>query len=100
MSTDGQVNPTAPRTARAVGVTNASGDLAVTWSPPFAAPPVVTSTVQAGAGFRSTRIAANSAASTTIHVDVSAGVTLLGIGVLAVGAPAAGVTVHVHAVEA
>ncbi|MGW6391219.1 hypothetical protein ACWFR1_12120 [Streptomyces sp. NPDC055103] len=69
-----------------------------TWSPAFAAPPVVTASVQAGDGFRSVRIAANSAASTTVHVDASAGVTLLGIGVLAVGAPAAGVTVHVHAI--
>lgn len=70
-----------------------------TWLPPFAAPPVISATVQAGAGFRSVRIAANSAASTTVHVDVSAGVTLLGIGVLAVGAAAPGVTVHVQAIE-
>lgn len=100
MSTDGQVRLAAPRTERAVGVANASGDVVLTWSPPFAAPPVVTATVHAGAGFRSIRVAASSAASTTVHVDVSAGVTLLGIGVLAVGAAAAGVTVHVHAVEA
>lgn len=100
MSTDGQVRPAAPRTARAIGVTNAGGDLVLTWSPPFAAPPVVTASVEAGTGFRSTRIAANSAASTTIHVDTSAGIVLLGLGVLAVGTNAAGVTVHVHAVEA
>ncbi|MEZ7005829.1 hypothetical protein [Streptomyces sp. AD55] len=65
-----------------------------TWSPPFAAPPVIAATVEAGSGFRSVRIAANSPSSTTVHVDVSAGVTLLGIGVLAVGTNASGVTVH------
>ncbi|MFD4314991.1 hypothetical protein [Streptomyces sp. NPDC058548] len=79
-------------------MTNGSGDATFTWSPAFAAPPVVTASVQAADSFRSIRIAANSAASTTVHVDVSAGVTLLGIGVLAVGAPSSGVTVHVHAI--
>jgi hypothetical protein len=79
-------------------VTNGSGDAVFTWSPPFDAPPVIEATVQAGAGFRSLRIAANSPSSTTVHVDQSAGVTLLGIGVLAVGTNAAGVTVHVLAV--
>ncbi|MEU5834473.1 hypothetical protein ABZ820_12485 [Streptomyces diacarni] len=80
-------------------MTNASGDAVVTWSPPFSAPPVISATVEAEAGFRSVRIAANSGGSTTVHVDVSAGVSLLGIGVLAVGAPAAEVTVHVTATE-
>ncbi|MGW1352833.1 hypothetical protein ACWCQE_26725 [Streptomyces sp. NPDC002409] len=81
-------------------MTNASGDVVFSWSPPFAAPPVVTVAVQAGAAFRSATITANSASSTTVHVDQSTGVTLLGIGVLAIGSAAAGVTVHVHAIEA
>ncbi|MGC4947704.1 hypothetical protein ACLQ2N_16100 [Streptomyces sp. DT224] len=63
----------------------------------FSAPPVVTVTPQGASAFRSCSITANSATSTTVNVQVSAGVTLLGIGVLAVGAPAAGVTVHAHA---
>ncbi|MFF2964228.1 hypothetical protein ACFVT1_36295 [Streptomyces sp. NPDC057963] len=92
--------PAGPRIEHRTAVTGAAGDAVFTWSPPFAAPPVVTATVEAGAGFRSTRLAAHSGASTTVHVDVSAGVTLLGIGVLAFGAAAAGVTVHVHAIEA
>lgn len=89
-----------PRTERRTAVTNAAGDVTLTWSPAFTAPPVVTATVEAGVGYRSIRIAANSGVSTTVHVDVSAGVTLLGIGVLAIGTAAAGVAVHVHAVEA
>ncbi|NDK24647.1 hypothetical protein FSY75_09195 [Streptomyces sp. TR1341] len=94
MSTAGHYSPPAPRVARATAVTNGNGDAVFTWSPPFDAPPVIEATVQAGGGFRSLRIAANSASSTTVHVDQSAGVTLLGIGVLAVGTNAAGVTVH------
>ncbi|NEA39273.1 hypothetical protein [Streptomyces sp. SID11385] len=94
MTTHGHYAPPARRVDRAVGVTGSGGDVTFTWSPPFDAPPVIEATVQAGAGFRSLRIAANTGGSTTVHVDVSAGVTLLGIGVLAVGAAASGVTVH------
>ncbi|MFJ2882477.1 hypothetical protein [Streptomyces sp. NPDC087272] len=72
----------------------------LTWSPPFTAPPVVTVAVQGGAQFRAATITANSPHSTTVHVDQSTGVTLLGIGVLAIGSAAAGVTVHATAVEA
>ncbi|MFF0401740.1 hypothetical protein ACFYSJ_39460 [Streptomyces sp. NPDC005248] len=57
----------------------------------------MTATVEAEAGFQAVRITANGPGSTTVHVDRSAGITLLGIGVLAVATPAAGVTVHVHA---
>ncbi|MFJ7489681.1 hypothetical protein ACIQZB_00220 [Streptomyces sp. NPDC097727] len=94
----GDPAPAGPRVERRTAVTNTSGDAVFTWAPAFAAPPVVTAAVQAGDGFRSARVAANSAASTTVHVDTSTGVTLLGIGVLAVGGPAAGVTVHVQAI--
>ncbi|MFC8723765.1 hypothetical protein [Streptomyces bacillaris] len=94
MSTAGHYNPPAARRERATAVTNSGGDAVFTWSPPFPAPPVIEATVQAGAGFRSLRIAANSASSTTVHVDQSTGVTLLGIGVLAIGTNAVGVTVH------
>ncbi|WP_030925385.1 hypothetical protein [Streptosporangium amethystogenes] len=99
MATGGEYTPPPRRVERSKGVTNGSGDVTFVWSPPFAVPPIVALSVEAGAGFRSTRIASNSAASTVGHVDVSAGVTLLGIGVLAVGAAAAGVTVHAVAIE-
>ncbi|WP_405759438.1 hypothetical protein OG234_13175 [Streptomyces sp. NBC_01420] len=79
-------------------MTDGSGNVVFTWpAGAFSAPPVVTVTPQGTAGFRSCAITANSAASTTVNVQASAGITLLGIGVLAVGAPASGVTVHAHA---
>ncbi|GAA2621359.1 site-specific integrase [Streptomyces vastus] len=66
-------------------------DVTFTWpAGAFTAPPVVTLAVQAGDGFRSARISADSATSTTVNVLAAAGVTLLGIGVPAAGAPAAG----------
>ncbi|MGW3510170.1 hypothetical protein [Streptomyces sp. NPDC000994] len=98
MSTEGAYTPLTPRVERATGVTDGSGNVTFTWPvAAFSAPPVVTLTVQGGDGFRSVRISANSA---TAQVLVAAGVTLLGIGVLAAGAPASGVTVHAHAVAA
>ncbi|MBL0777844.1 hypothetical protein G6541_11090 [Streptomyces albidoflavus] len=82
-------------------MTDSAGNVTFTWPPgAFAAPPVVTIGVQGAAGFRSHAITANSAAATTVNVVLSTGVTLLGIGVLAVGAAAAGVTVHAQAVAA
>lgn len=63
----------------------------------FTTPPVVTVGLQAAAGFRSHRITAVTPAGATVEVLQAAGVTLLGIGVLAAGAAAAGVTVHLHA---
>jgi hypothetical protein len=90
--------PPGPRVERATAVTDGNGSAVFNWpAGAFAAPPVVTVGLEAGPGFRSYRIAANSAASTTVHVLASAGVTILGIGVLAAGQPAAGVTVHAHA---
>ncbi|MEU6628465.1 hypothetical protein ABZ905_09235 [Streptomyces parvus] len=63
----------------------------------FTAPPIVTVVLQGAVGFRVHSITANSATTMTVNVQASTGVTLLGIGVLAVGGPAAGVTVHAHA---
>jgi hypothetical protein len=83
---------------RATGVTDGSGNVTLSWpAGAFPAPPVVTVALQAGAGFYSHRITANAAASTTVNVLAAAGITLLGIGVLAAGAPASGVTVHAQA---
>lgn len=101
MSTAGRYEAPTRREERATGVTDGSGNVTFTWPPgAFTAPPVVTVGVQSGAGFRSHAITANSAASTTVNVQMSTGVTLLGIGVLAVGAAASGVTVHAQAVAA
>ncbi|MET9040889.1 hypothetical protein [Streptomyces mirabilis] len=98
MSTAGRYTPASPRVERATGVTDGSGNVTFPWpAGAFSASPVVTIGVQGASAFRSHAISANSATSTTVNVLVSAGVTLLGIGVLAVGAPAAGVTVHAHA---
>ncbi|MFI7467427.1 hypothetical protein [Nonomuraea sp. NPDC049646] len=99
MSTVGDFEAPQRRQERATAVTDGSGIATFSWpAGAFAAPPVISIAVEAGAGFRSARIASNTAAQTTVHVLAAAGVTLLGIGVLAGGANAAGVTVHAHAV--
>ncbi|MGY3199710.1 hypothetical protein [Streptomyces sp. TE5632] len=99
MGTAGDYEAPQRREERATAVTDGNGNAVFNWPVgAFSAPPVVTVGLQAGSAFRSHSIAANSATSTTVNVLAAAGVTLLGIGVLAVGAPAAGVTVHVQAV--
>jgi hypothetical protein len=99
MATAGDYEAPQRRQERATAVTDGNGVATFNWpAGAFATPPVVTIAVEAGAGFRSARIASNTAAQTTIHVLAASGVTLLGIGVLAVGANAPGVTVHAHAV--
>ncbi|MEU2487035.1 hypothetical protein ABZ593_20805 [Streptomyces sp. NPDC012617] len=98
MATRGHYTPVSGRVERATGVTDASGNVTFSWpAGTFSVPPVVTVGLQGASAFRSHAITANSATATTVNVLVSAGVTLLGIGVLAVGAAASGVTVHVHA---
>ncbi|MGV2914546.1 hypothetical protein [Streptomyces alfalfae] len=82
-------------------MTDANGSVTFTWpAGAFTGPPVVSLAVEAGAGFRSARVSANSATATTVVVLQASGVTLLGIGVLAAGTPASGVTVHAHATAA
>ncbi|MER5699222.1 hypothetical protein ACWDBO_25545 [Streptomyces mirabilis] len=99
MSTGGDYQALAPHVERAKVTTDSNGNAVFAWpAGAFAAPPVVTVGIQAASGFRSHSITANSATSTTVNVLASAGVTVLGIGVLAVGTPAAGITVHAHAV--
>lgn len=99
MGTAGDYEAPGRREERATAVTDGSGIATFNWpAGAFAAPPVVSIALEAGAGFRSARIASNTAAQTTVHVLTAAGVTLLGIGVLAAGTNASGVTVHAHAV--
>ncbi|MFJ2816114.1 hypothetical protein [Streptomyces sp. NPDC087294] len=99
MSTAGDYEAPAPHEERAKAVTDANSVATFNSSAgAFTAAPVVTLAVEAAAGFRSARISANTAGQTQVTVLAAASVTLLGTGVLAVGAPAAGVTVHAHAV--
>lgn len=101
MGATGSYAPRPRRQERATGVTDATGNVTFTWPVgAFTTPPVVSLAVQAGTGFRSARIAANTALVTTVNVLQSASVTVLGIGVLATGGPAVGVTVHATATAA
>lgn len=89
------------RVERATAVTGSGGQATLTWpAGAFTAPPTVTLAVQAGGGFRSVRIVSSTAAETVVEAVGAAVVELLGIQVLAVGAGAAGVTVHAVAVGA
>lgn len=98
MSTAGDYEAPHPRVERATGVTDGSGNVTFAWpAGAFSAPPVVTLAIEAGAGFRSHTITANSATATTINVVGAPVVSLLGIQILAAAIPASGVTVHVHA---
>ena len=100
MSTDGDYEAPQRRQERAKAVTDGNGIATFNWpAGAFAGPPVVALAVEAGAGFRSARIASNTAAQTTVHVLAAAGVTVLGIGVLATGSNAPGVTVHATATD-
>ncbi|MEV6738720.1 hypothetical protein AB0N14_18015 [Streptomyces sp. NPDC051104] len=99
MSTRGAYAQPTPHVERATAVTDSNGVATFNWpAGAFSAAPVVTLSLEAGAGFRSSRISANTATQTQVTVLASAGVTVLGIGVLAAGTPAPGVTVHAHAV--
>ncbi|WP_327345994.1 hypothetical protein [Streptomyces europaeiscabiei] len=98
MSVSGSYRPVPPRQERATATTDGTGTVVFNWpAGAFTAPPVVGLAVQAGAGFRSARVVANTAAATTVSVLQSTSVTLLGIGVLAAGGAAPGVTVHATA---
>lgn len=99
VSTAGDYDPPRGRVVAATTVTDASGDAVFTWpAGAFAVPPVVTVALQGAAGFRSHTVTANSATATTVNVVGAPVVSVLGIQILAAAIPAAGVTVHVHAV--
>jgi hypothetical protein len=85
----------------AIGVSNASGNVVFTFTPAFAAAPVVTHAVQTGiSDITECRVSAVSASSVTFNVRRAPAVVVLGISVLQVPIPASGVTVHCIAVEA
>jgi hypothetical protein len=83
-------------------VTDAAGVATFTYpAGRFTAPPVAAVEIQGGNGnAKFHKISAHSAAATSVLVQAAAGVTVLGLGVLAVAAPEAGVTVHLHATTA
>lgn len=99
MGTRADYHPPSPRLERQTGVTDSNGRVTFAWpAGAFAAPPVVTHSIEAAAvGVRSARIISNTAAATTFEVLVATGVTVLGISVLGPGVAAQGVTVHAHA---
>jgi hypothetical protein len=83
------------------GVSDASGNVTFTFTPPFAAVPVVSQAVQTtNANATEARVTALSAAGCTVNVRQSPGVVILGISVLQVPQPLAGATVHLHAMDA
>lgn len=94
-----------PTAARRVfsgfGVTDAAGNVTFTFTPPFPAAPQVTHAVQTAiADVTECRVTAIAVGSATFNVRRAPAVVLLGISILQVPVPAAGVTVHCHAVTA
>ena len=83
------------------GVSDGSGNVTFTFTPAFAAAPVVSHAVQTAiTDVTECRVTAISASSVTFNVRRSPAVVILGISVLQVPVPASGVTVHCHAVAA
>lgn len=109
MSTDGHLAGAGPqgppgpglKSFRGTGVTDADGSVTFNMATAtFAAAPVITHAVQTAlADLTECRISALSAASVTFNVRRSPAITLLGVAVVQAPQPAAGVTVHCHAVE-
>lgn len=95
------VVPAARRVFAATGVSDATGNVVFTFTPPFSAIPVVTQAVQTtNNNATEARVTALSATGCTVNVRQSPGVVVLGISVLQVPQPLAGATVHLHAVDA
>lgn len=82
------------------GVTDAAGNITFNFAPAFTAAPIVTHAVQTAiTDVTECRVSAVTAASVTFNVRRSPAVVILGISVLQVPIPAAGVTVHCCAVD-
>lgn len=89
------------RIVAATGVTDASGNVTFTFTPPFATTPVVSHSLQtASTSTTEARVTAVSPSSVTFNARGSAIVVLLGINILGAPVPLAGATVHMHAMEA
>ncbi|MFI0934579.1 hypothetical protein ACH4RG_23015 [Streptomyces sp. NPDC021019] len=88
----------ARRTFAGTGISDASGNVTFTFTPPFPVAPVVTHAVQTAiTDVTECRVSALSASSVTFNVRRSPAVVILGLSVLQVPIPAAGVTVHCDA---
>ncbi|WP_030672471.1 hypothetical protein [Streptomyces sp. NRRL B-1347] len=104
VQSDGSTWIVAPTAARrvfaATAVSDASGNAAFTFSPAFAAVPVVSvGLATTNTNATEARVTALSASSCTVNVRQSPGVVLLGVSVLQVPQPLAGATVHLLAIE-
>lgn len=83
-------------------ITDASGNVTFTFTPPFPSVPVVSGQIgpSADTALVEARVTAVSASSVTLNVRRSPSVVILGISVLQVPANAVGVTVQLVAIEA
>lgn len=94
-------DPESRRVFSGSGMSDASGNVTFTFTPAFPAAPKVTHAVQTAiTDVTECRVTAISASSVTFNVRRAPAVVILGISVLQVPVPAAGVTVHCHAVSA
>lgn len=94
-------NATDRRIFSGSGVTDGSGNITFTFTPPFMAVPVVTqSLTTANANATEARITALSTSSCTVNARQSPSVTILGISVLQTPGPLSGATVGIIAVDA
>ena len=94
-------NATDRRIFSGSGVTNASGDVSFTFSPPFMVAPVLaTSLTTANTNATEARVTSLTTTGCTINVRQSPSVVILGISVLQTPQPLAGATVGVVAVDA
>lgn len=94
-------NATDRRIFSASGVTDASGNVTFTFTPPFASIPVVAQSITtANTNATEARVTALSTSSCTVNARQSPGVVILGLSVLQVPQPLAGATVGIIAVDA
>ncbi|GGZ23308.1 hypothetical protein GCM10010387_15540 [Streptomyces inusitatus] len=92
---------TARRVFAGKGVTDASGNVTFTFTPAFPTVPVITQAVETAiTDVTECRLTAVAVGSATFNVRRSPSATVLGISLLQVPIPAAGVTVHCLATEA
>jgi hypothetical protein len=91
----------APLVQAVEGITDANGNVSLTWPQAFSASPVVALAIQTTvAEVHTTRITARSSSGASIHVARSPIVAVLGVNVTAAMVNASGVTVHAVAVGA
>lgn len=104
MPTEGGYSPPVRRVFAATGVTDGSGNIVFSFTPVFAAPPVVTLTLQGAVSTDPVdlRVTSVSASSCSVHARRSpaTAIALLGLTLLGSSVPLVGATIHCQAVEA